>query len=243
MYVLNEGPWAFDGNILLLHDITGLEQPSEVKFTKARFWIKAYDVPALNQTSSFARFFGSKVGEFVGCDEANLCGVDKSLNFQAEVDIGKALRRGIKVMLDKKPIWITFKYLKLPDFCYVCGRLGHVFKACELYGERMDENDFQYGLGMRASPMKLRRRNAEQELQEERRLVMAFRKNKNKGKFIKALTFGKVVNLEAGRPEGAAKHVNMLIDKNEVVVPGNEATENASSRRKPHAREGTRCVQ
>lgn len=26
-HVLDEGPWAYDGNILLLKEITGLEQP------------------------------------------------------------------------------------------------------------------------------------------------------------------------------------------------------------------------
>ena len=36
-HVLNEGPWAFDGNILLLREPMGLEQPSEVEFSKARF--------------------------------------------------------------------------------------------------------------------------------------------------------------------------------------------------------------
>ncbi|KAJ8424680.1 hypothetical protein Cgig2_014152 [Carnegiea gigantea] len=32
-FVLNEGPWAFDGNILLLRTIMGFEQPFEVQFT------------------------------------------------------------------------------------------------------------------------------------------------------------------------------------------------------------------
>ncbi|KAJ8446368.1 hypothetical protein Cgig2_019261 [Carnegiea gigantea] len=45
-YVLNEGPWAFDGHTLLLKLMTGLEILSEVQFTKARFWVKAYDVLA-----------------------------------------------------------------------------------------------------------------------------------------------------------------------------------------------------
>ncbi|KAJ8435840.1 hypothetical protein Cgig2_003863 [Carnegiea gigantea] len=42
-FVLNEGPWVFHGCILLLKQMTGLEMPSEVEFTIARFWVKAYD--------------------------------------------------------------------------------------------------------------------------------------------------------------------------------------------------------
>jgi len=36
-YVLNESPWAFNGNILLLKELMGFEQPSKVQFTKAKF--------------------------------------------------------------------------------------------------------------------------------------------------------------------------------------------------------------
>jgi len=36
-YVFSEGPWAFDGCILMFKEMTGLEQPSEVVFNKARF--------------------------------------------------------------------------------------------------------------------------------------------------------------------------------------------------------------
>ena len=61
-YVINEGPWAFDGSILLLKQMIGFEQPSEVVFDTARFCVKAYDVPVLKQTSNFAKFLGTQVG-------------------------------------------------------------------------------------------------------------------------------------------------------------------------------------
>lgn len=53
-HVLNEGPWSFDGHLLLLKQMTGVEQPSEVKFTIARIWMKAY-VQVLRLTPSFAK--------------------------------------------------------------------------------------------------------------------------------------------------------------------------------------------
>ena len=93
-YVFHEGPWAFDGCILLLSEMTGLEQPSEVVFNTARFSVKAYDVPALKQTYNFAKFLGSQIGVFVGCVDDTLGGIDKSLNFRVDVDISKPLRRG-----------------------------------------------------------------------------------------------------------------------------------------------------
>ena len=43
-FALNEGPWAFDGHLLILKEWRGTEQLSEITFDKARFWVKAYDV-------------------------------------------------------------------------------------------------------------------------------------------------------------------------------------------------------
>ena len=73
-YVLNEGRWAFDGCILLLKQMTGLEVPSEVIFSIARFWAKAYDILGKKQTVSFARILVSHIGNFVSCDDTTMFG-------------------------------------------------------------------------------------------------------------------------------------------------------------------------
>lgn len=88
----------------------------------------------------------SKVGSFLGYDEANIySSVDKSVNFQVNVDITAPLRRGIKIVVEKQTLWIPFKYVKFPDFCYACGKLGHVTKSCEKYEEETPDEDLQYG--------------------------------------------------------------------------------------------------
>ena len=132
-YVFNEGPWAFDGCILMLKEMTRLEQPSEVVFNKDRFCVKAYDVPALKQTYNFAKFLGTQIGDFVDCVEDNIGGIDKSLNFRVDVDVSKPMRRGIRTIVGEATMWIHLKYVKLPDFCYACRLLGHSYKCCEHY--------------------------------------------------------------------------------------------------------------
>ena len=56
----------------------------------------------------------------------------------------------------KKPegqrYWVTFKYERLPTFCYFCGRLGH----SEMFYEAMFENptkpaDLPYGVWLASS--------------------------------------------------------------------------------------------
>ncbi|KAJ8420194.1 hypothetical protein Cgig2_023774 [Carnegiea gigantea] len=100
-----------------------------VEFTSTRLWVKAYDVPTLRQTPSFAKLLGNKVGTFVGCEDTTIYGIDKSINFKVDIDIMKPLKRGVRIQVENKPIWNWFEYVKLPDFCYAYGKLGHVYKG------------------------------------------------------------------------------------------------------------------
>ncbi|KAJ8426745.1 hypothetical protein Cgig2_003638 [Carnegiea gigantea] len=79
---------------------------------------------------------------------------DYSVNFQVDIDITRPLRRGIRVMVQGKAIWISFKYVKLLDFCYYCGCLGHVLRGCELSSDATDDIDLQYEDWLRGSPTK-----------------------------------------------------------------------------------------
>ena len=148
----------------------GMEILSAVEFTTARFWVKAYDVPGKKQTTSFARILASNIGTLVDCDESTLYRIDKALCFRVDIDIHKPLRRGMYVQVAGKTLWIRFKYVKLPDFCYGCGRLGHVLAAYDLVEAEEGHSNLQYGAWLRASPLKSRRRSAETELAEEKKV-------------------------------------------------------------------------
>jgi len=220
-HVFNEGPWAFDGCILMLTEMTGLEKPSEVVFTTARFCVKAYDVPALKQTYNFAKFLGSQLGVFVDCVEDALGGIDKSLNFRVDIDVSKPLWRGIRTSVGGATIWIRLKYVKLPDFCYACGKLGHGYKSCEHFSDGMMEDELQYGSWLRASPLKSRRRNNEAELLEERKLLAAYRQRRDGSTTRTKLVFSSPSgdgSLDAGR--GGAQ---MLIDSEGITTPSGDA--------------------
>ena len=78
----------------------------------------------------FSLVRGAQIGSFMDCEDQHLHSVDRSLCFKVDIDVAKPLRRGVRVLLAGKPTWIQIKYVKLPDFCYGCGRLGHVLKGC-----------------------------------------------------------------------------------------------------------------
>ena len=87
--------------------------------------------------------------------------VDKALCFRAHIDISKPLQLVINVMITKKPIWFWFKFIKRPDFCYGCGKLGHVLKGYKTIKAEEGEPNLQYGAWLRASPLESRRCSAE----------------------------------------------------------------------------------
>jgi len=85
----------------------------------------------------------------------------------------------------------------------------------------MEEEDMQYGSWLRASPIKSRRRNAEGELQEERKLLLAF-KNRKAGSCAKAkLDFSTACGDDHNLVGGSSQ---MLVDGEEMTIPSGEVS-------------------
>ena len=62
----------------------------------------------------------------------------------------------------KKKTWITFKYERLPNICYWCGRLDHNDRDCEIWLESegsLAENQKQFGPSLRSPPFSPARRS------------------------------------------------------------------------------------
>jgi hypothetical protein len=48
-----------------------------------------------------------------------------------EVKVHLDIRQPLTVTVDEKDRWCPVAYEFLPDFCYVCGIIGHIDKSCE----------------------------------------------------------------------------------------------------------------
>lgn len=56
------------------------------------------------------------------------------LRVKVKVDVSRTLCRSRKAVLeDNKEIWVSFKYEKLPNFCYWCGMVSHVNKEGKIW--------------------------------------------------------------------------------------------------------------
>lgn len=56
------------------------------------------------------------------------------MKIRVDLPIDKPLRKGGNVVNPEgDKYWVTFKYERLPNFCFLCGVLGHDEKHCSRY--------------------------------------------------------------------------------------------------------------
>ncbi|XP_058782089.1 uncharacterized protein LOC131656370 [Vicia villosa] len=158
--VLKNGPWSFDRNLLVLARVSGEEQPSELNMHFGTFWIRVYELPLMLRSESMARKLGGILGDFEEMDLKEAHRNGRFLRLKVKVDLKKPLKRGTVIRFKEKNLRVYFKYERLPTFCFICGRVGHLMKDCEEIGdlsdesyEDLEEQDLSYGAWLRASPL------------------------------------------------------------------------------------------
>ncbi|KAL7259169.1 hypothetical protein ACSBR1_005131 [Camellia fascicularis] len=106
---------------------------SEIQFTWCPFWIQIHGLPLEKMTKANGEIISHKLGRLLRV-EAHCEGLLLYRNFlriRVEIDVTKPLprgfhlARGVSSPVAGVPSWISFKYEKLSDFCFDCGRIGH----------------------------------------------------------------------------------------------------------------------
>lgn len=124
--VMQEGPWNFKGHAVIITPYDGVTQPSKVKLDTLDIWIQIHDVP--NLFAHLVPSLAAKVGEVLFTETNSH---DFSGNFYrvwVKINVYKPLKNAVSLIRDSKRQICRVKYERLPDWCAVCGHLGHVFK-------------------------------------------------------------------------------------------------------------------
>lgn len=88
---------------------------------KIKIWIQIHDLPDL--FFHLIKSLAGTVGEFIYAEQ-------KSQDFKVKIDVTKPLKNVVSLVIKKKREIFIVKYERLPDWCAVCGHLGHLFKEC-----------------------------------------------------------------------------------------------------------------
>ncbi|GLU18276.1 hypothetical protein SLE2022_345830 [Rubroshorea leprosula] len=131
--VLAAGPWRFADHVMILKEAHDGKMITKEELFEVPFWIQIHDLPPSRMTEATGRRIGAEIGRLIEVDAGNghVWGTDY-IRVRVFIDSGKPLRRGMKLSLKDGLVWVSFRYERLPHFCYCCGMLDHVERDYEV---------------------------------------------------------------------------------------------------------------
>jgi hypothetical protein len=161
--VLQGEPWSFDKYLVSFQRVDIDTDVKEMECGFALFWVQIHNLPVGRMKHELALALGAAVGkvEHVAENEAEK-GRDGCMRVRVRIDISKPFCCGRKARLASgRETWISFKYERLPIFCYWCGCMTHGERDCEMWLRnkgKMNKEEQQYGAWLRADVEKPVRR-------------------------------------------------------------------------------------
>nr|POF24468.1 uncharacterized protein CFP56_10684 [Quercus suber] len=145
-WVVNNGPWSFNNQLLLLRRWERGMTANSVNFTHLPIWVQVWGLPFDLFSEEVGNDIGKGLGRVVEVDTKAIASDQaRFLRVRVEIPLDKPIRRGSKVQgPEGDTVWIAFKYERLIGLCFNCGRLGHEAKHC-VEPKDVDGNGSQYG--------------------------------------------------------------------------------------------------
>jgi hypothetical protein len=135
----------FDGEALVMEDFVASKTLDEYEFSRIPIWICVGNLPLGSLDKDTGELVSNRVSEF---DEAEL-GEDgmakgRVMRVKIKLNIKQPLMRGVMVQVGEyqKERWCPLEYEFLPAFCWICGLVGHVDKACSIVLKKGLEQQF-----------------------------------------------------------------------------------------------------
>ena len=140
------------------------ETPLEdIKFERTTLWVQVHGILTKYMNIGAAKKIYGVVGDVFRQSDPRLFDGGNFIRVQVSIDVSLPLCRGRLVSLNNQTeVWVTFKYERLPNIYYWCGRLTHNDRDCDLWIEsegtlRVDQREF--GPNLRAPPFIASKRN------------------------------------------------------------------------------------
>jgi hypothetical protein len=143
----------FDKDLLVLEEFDASKTIDEYRFDTIPIWVRVFKILLGDMDQDTGELIGNQIGDFIEMDGlVDGMAVGQFLRIKVRMSIKKPIMRGTMIEVEggKRTIWCPFEYEYCPDFCFVCGRIGHVEKECSIKLKRGEEP--QYGRWLRWVP-------------------------------------------------------------------------------------------
>ena len=126
-WVEQNRPWNFDNNLLLLCRWRRGLSVTNIKFTHSPFCVQICGLPFELVSKEVGSELGNSIGRFIEMDrQARQSEQAKFMRIRVDLQLDKPLRRGGRVAsVEGEKCWESFRYERLPVFCFQCGKLRH----------------------------------------------------------------------------------------------------------------------
>lgn len=158
--VLSDGPWHFFNSLMAFKEPKDIQNPSQVEFDDFTVWVQLHNLPFLCMHKSVIEEIGSIIGTVREVDMgADGSCMGKFARVRVSRPLMQPLQRCVNAALkDGGPKnLILLLYERVPDFCYACGRVGHVLRDC--WDTTVDKRALEFGVWMRAGRVDFIRTN------------------------------------------------------------------------------------
>lgn len=151
--VVEGGLWSFEHANLVFSQLGETEDPHLVALTDIEIWVQVYDIPQGCLSQNILKSVGASIGKYVKSDPTNFNGAWKPyVRVRVAMNVDKPLKRRMKIKR-KGDVWswINFKYERLSTFCFVCGKLEHAERDCNVVYDNPEKTIVRaYGPWLRA---------------------------------------------------------------------------------------------
>ncbi|KAK9987030.1 hypothetical protein SO802_031981 [Lithocarpus litseifolius] len=159
--IMGSKPRSFDKHLVVLQRYDNDRPLEDIKHDRTTFWVQVHRLPLRCMTIEAAEKVCGVVGEVIKQSDSKFYDGGNFIRVKVSVDITMPLCRGRNITL-KDDKQVSFKYKRLPNICYWCGRLMHDDRDCEIWIESegtLKNDQKEFGPSLRSPPFVVSKKN------------------------------------------------------------------------------------